>query len=101
MAAPLLPTELRIDGIDWTVVETDHIDDDGVCDSTNTRILIQEKLSDGFKLSALWHEVIHSFFRTRDWKPGDDGWDEEQIATHLGPALHAFIKANCSIKWKN
>lgn len=100
----MIPSELTIDGVDWVVEYCASLGDRWAeTDKGKCRIRIGDDQCDAMKELAFWHELIHAIFAVRDFKlhAEDKAEDmEEEVATLLGPALHAFFLHNAEIRWR-
>jgi len=100
----MIPSEVNIDGIYWTITTSDDVPENefGETRAKQTRIILCEDTSEQMREQTFWHELIHAFFRTRDFKmtPGlKSSKMEEQVASFLGPILYSFMKDNANIEW--
>lgn len=101
----MIPSELVVDGIPWTVSECDTLPegDGGETRRHEGRTLLADDLSESLKESAFWHEVIHMLFTVRDINLNPNATPEqleEQVACALGPALYTFLLQNADVLWR-
>lgn len=98
----MIPENIEIDGMIWSVTTSDALSDFGETRVDECKIFLREDVNHQVQDVTFWHELIHAIFATRDFKLVPDcSTDEleEQVAAFLGPALWAFFKSNCSIAW--
>jgi len=101
----MIPSELLIDGVPYTVGVCDTLPDNecGETDRRKCRILVSEDQCEAMRESTFWHELVHALFAVRDVRlhgSGNPDEAEEEVATALGPALHAFFLQNADIQWR-
>jgi hypothetical protein len=100
----MIPSEFTIDGVPWTVTDCDTLNERWAeTDKGDCKIRIGSDQCQSMKELAFWHELIHAIFSVRDFKirSSDKPEDaEEEVATNLGPALHAFFLQNADIQWR-
>lgn len=101
----MIPSEIDIDGIAWSVSKTDDLpaNEFGETRDKEARILLAIDTPEQRQEQTFWHELIHAFFRTRDFRVSRGmkrGKIEEEVASFLGPALHTFFLHNADIQWR-
>ena len=98
----MIPDELLIDGVTWTVTLSSGMDDFGETDINECRVSLRENVNEQVREITFWHELVHALFATRDFKLNPDASAdelEEQVASFLGPALWSFFRTNAEIEW--
>jgi len=97
----MIPSEVSIDGIAWTIEVSGAMSDFGETQIDNCKIYLREDVNDQVREITFWHELIHAMFASRDFKLVEGSTDEmeEQVASFLGPALWSFFKSNVHLEW--
>lgn len=100
----MIPSEFTVDGVGWTVERADSLGDRcAETDKAECCIRIADGQCEAMRELAFWHELIHAIFAVRDVKLHAEERAEEmeeEVATVLGPALHAFFLQNAEIQWR-
>lgn len=84
--------KVKVFGLKYDVIETDHIDEWGRIDHNDLKIFLRKGMADPVRTITLWHELIHAIEYATGLNLG------EQTVDVLASGIYSILNDNGSLR---